>query len=68
MPHLLAPLAAATNRNVARQLGLTENHIKVSLHRLRRRYREVLRAQVAEKVETEAEIDEELAALSAATQ
>jgi RNA polymerase sigma factor (sigma-70 family) len=42
------------------QLGMTEGAVKVAVHRLRQRYRELLRAEVAETVATDAEVDEEL--------
>jgi RNA polymerase sigma factor (sigma-70 family) len=42
------------------QLGMTEGAVKVAVHRLRHRYRELLRAEVAETVATQAEVDEEL--------
>jgi RNA polymerase sigma-70 factor (ECF subfamily) len=45
------------------ELGLTEGAIKTAVHRLRKRYGEVLRAQIRETVMTEAEIDEEVRAL-----
>jgi RNA polymerase sigma-70 factor (ECF subfamily) len=63
MPHLLKPLDAARNLQVAEKLGLSESNVKVTLHRLRARYREALRQQIAETVSTEVEIEEELAAL-----
>ncbi len=45
--------------------GMTENALKVTIHRLRKRYRELLRAAVAETVENKAEVDAELAYLVA---
>jgi RNA polymerase sigma factor (sigma-70 family) len=45
---------------VAPQLGLTEGAVKVAVHRLRGRYRELLRAEIAETVATPGEVDEEL--------
>jgi RNA polymerase sigma-70 factor (ECF subfamily) len=45
---------------VAVELGLTETALKVAVHRLRRRYRELLRAEVAHTVERPEEVDEEL--------
>jgi RNA polymerase sigma factor (sigma-70 family) len=49
--------------DVAAALGMTEGAVKVAVHRLRLRYRERLRAEVAETVETPAEVDRELEAL-----
>ena len=46
--------------DVASQLGLTEGALKVAVHRLRGRYRELLRAEIAKTVATPGEVDEEL--------
>jgi RNA polymerase sigma-70 factor (ECF subfamily) len=51
---------------LAGELGLTQSAIKSAVHRLRKRYGELLRAQIRETVTTEAEIDEEVRALFAA--
>ena len=45
---------------------MTESNVKVSLHRLRESYRNLLRSEIAETVATESEIDAELAALRSA--
>jgi RNA polymerase sigma-70 factor (ECF subfamily) len=45
---------------VAARLGLTEGALKVTVHRLRQRYRELLREEVAQTVATVNEVDEEL--------
>lgn len=44
----------------ARQLGMSEGALKVAIHRLRHSYREVLRAEIAQTVDSPAEIDEEM--------
>jgi RNA polymerase sigma-70 factor (ECF subfamily) len=51
---------------LASDLGLTEGAVKVAIHRLRQRYREQLRAIIAETVVGEDEIDDEIRALFAA--
>ena len=51
------PLAYA---ELADRLGMTESTLRSHVTRLRARYREVLRAEVRQTVETEAEVDEEL--------
>ena len=48
---------------LAKRLGLSENTVKVNVHRLRRRYRELLRAEVAHTVNGPDEIEEELRCL-----
>lgn len=45
---------------IARQLGMTENAVKQALHRMRSRYRQVLREQIAHTVATSDEIEDEL--------
>lgn len=42
------------------RLGMTESALKVAVHRLRRRYREVLREEVAQTVAGPEEVEEEL--------
>jgi RNA polymerase sigma factor (sigma-70 family) len=44
----------------AERLGVAEGTIKSDVHRLKRRYREVLREEIAHTVATPAEIDDEL--------
>lgn len=50
-----APYAA-----LAEKLGVSESSVKSGIHRLRKRYREALRAEVASTVAEEQEIDAEL--------
>ena len=47
-------------KDVARTLGTTEGAVKVAVHRLRRRYRELLVDEIAETVTTPDEIESEL--------
>lgn len=51
---------------IAARLGLSEGAVKVAVHRLRGRYREVIRAEIAETVASSAEVEEEIRALFAA--
>jgi RNA polymerase sigma-70 factor (ECF subfamily) len=51
---------------IARQFGMTENAVKQSFHRLRQRYRQLVREEVAHPVATPAEIEDELRHLIAA--
>ena len=51
---------------IAREFGMTENTIKQAFHRLRQRYRQLLREEVAHTVATPAEIEDELRHLIAA--
>jgi RNA polymerase sigma-70 factor (ECF subfamily) len=51
---------------IAEELGVSEQAVKVAVHRLRRRYQELLRAEIAETVASPEEVDEELRDLFAA--
>jgi RNA polymerase sigma factor (sigma-70 family) len=51
---------------VAARLGTTEGAAKAAVHRLRRRYRELLREEISHTVATPAEIEEEIRHLFAA--
>jgi RNA polymerase sigma factor (sigma-70 family) len=44
----------------AAKLGMTVSNLKVTVHRLRERYRALLRAEIARTAATEAEVEEEL--------
>ena len=45
---------------IGQRIGLREGAVKVAVHRLRRRYRELLRAEIAQTVVSPKEIDEEI--------
>jgi RNA polymerase sigma factor (sigma-70 family) len=51
---------------IAARLGTTEGAVKVAAHRLRSRYRELLRDEIAQTVADPAEIDDEIRQLFAA--
>ena len=53
-------------RETSRQSGLSEGAVKVAVHRLRQRFRDSVRAEIAQTVATPAEVDEELRCLMAA--
>jgi RNA polymerase sigma-70 factor (ECF subfamily) len=50
----------------ARTLGVSEGAAKVATHRMRRRYREILRAEIAETVSNPGEVDDEIRSLRSA--
>jgi len=52
--------AAAAQADVAAQLAWSEGALKVAVHRLRKRFREFVRAEIAQTVPAFAEIDAEL--------
>jgi RNA polymerase sigma-70 factor (ECF subfamily) len=51
---------------IAGELGLTEGAVKVAVHRLRARYRDLLRAEIGETVEDPGRVDDEIRDLMAA--
>lgn len=57
---LAGPGNSAPYAELGRRIGLSESAIKVAVHRLRQRYRGLLRETIAETVATEAEVEEEL--------
>jgi len=58
--------AVSGYRETAGRLGMTEGAVKVTVHRLRRRFRDLLREEVADIVSAPEEIDEEIRHLKAA--
>lgn len=56
----LAPEGGGSNRELAQRLQITEGALRVAVFRLRRRYRELLRDAIAQTVEAEGEIDDEI--------
>jgi len=53
-------------RDVAAELDMAESAVRVAVHRLRRRYRELLRDEIAQTVTSDDQIDEEIRDLFAA--
>ena len=64
-PHIACE-AEVTCAATARKVGMTVNNLKVTVHRLRQRYRELLRAEIARTAATQAAVEEELRDLYAA--
>jgi RNA polymerase sigma-70 factor (ECF subfamily) len=58
--------AEADRSETAARLEMTENAVKVAVHRLRQRYREHLRAEIAKTVSDPSDIDDEMRYLVAA--
>jgi len=50
----------STRGEVAERLGMSEGAVKVAVHRLRQRYRKLLRTAIAETVSNEADLDDEM--------
>ncbi len=62
-PYLTTDTGQLPYADTARQLGISALNIKVSVHRLRARYRRLLDQQLLSTVEDPADLDEERAAL-----
>ncbi len=65
-PALTDTATALSHRDVATALGCSEGAVKVMLHRLRKRFGVLLRAEVAETVDDASRVDDELRHLLAA--
>ena len=59
-PALQGRSADAPLAEIAARIDSTEGAVKVAVHRLRKRFREALRAEIAETVATEEQIEEEI--------
>jgi RNA polymerase sigma factor (sigma-70 family) len=59
----LTGAAGGSYSEAAAALGMTEGAIKVAAHRLRQRYRDLLRDEIAQTVEDPAAVDDEIRAL-----
>ena len=59
-PCLVGDRTALPYAALAAKLGQSESAVKSAVHRLRRRYRKLLRHEIAETVATPGEVDEEL--------
>ena len=59
-PFLVMEGVAAEYATVAQKLGVTANSVPVMVHRLRQRYRELVRTELAQTVATPTDLEEEL--------
>ena len=60
---LTAGKGALSNADAARRLGMDETAVRVAVHRLRKRYRQLLRDEIAQTLADAADVDEEMRAL-----
>lgn len=58
--YLLADRADVSYSNIAKKLNATETEVKRLLHRMRQRYRDLLRDEVSQTVEHPGDVDEEI--------
>lgn len=64
--HLPAGRGPASYETVAAKLGMSEAAVKAAVHRLRHRYRQLVRDEIAQTVSTPDQVDEEIRDLFAA--
>ena len=62
-PCLTQGAQAVDYGEVSRELGMTEGSVRVAVHRLRRRYRDLLRDEIAQTVDSPEPVEEEIAYL-----
>jgi len=65
-PFLSGEKSQKTSAEIGRDLGVSENVVNVTVHRLRKRYRQLLIEEIAQTVSGPGEIDEEIRELFAA--
>ena len=59
-PWLTGQSSDRTQADAACQLGLSDGAMRVRIHRLRRRFRELVKAEIAQTVQDPAEVPDEL--------
>jgi len=59
-PWLMGETPSLSQADTARALGVTEGAVKVMIHRLRKRFRETVRSEIAQTLRDPALVDEEL--------
>lgn len=59
-PWLIGEVPALSQADAGRRLGLNEGAVKVAIHRLRKRFRDVLRAEVSQTIAAGDNVDAEL--------
>jgi RNA polymerase sigma-70 factor (ECF subfamily) len=59
-PWLSIAGAPQSQAEAADQLGITENALKVAIHRLRKRFRQIVRLEVSQTLNNPAELEEEM--------
>ena len=62
-PFLMVGKSAIPYAEAAAKLGMNESAARVAVHRLRKRYRELLREQIAQTLTDPADLDEEMRSL-----
>lgn len=65
-PWLMGEAPSMSQADAARRLGLSEGAVKVGIHRLRKRFRDAVRAEISQTLRDPSLLDEELGHLIAA--
>lgn len=65
-PCLTTERSALNYADVATKLGISEGAVRVAIHRIRRQYRETLRAEIADTLANSNQLEEEIQALYSA--
>ena len=65
-PFLMVGKSAIPHAQAAAELSMAEGAVRVAVHRLRRRYRQLLREEIAQTLSDPAQVDEEMRALFSA--
>jgi RNA polymerase sigma-70 factor (ECF subfamily) len=65
-PWLTGDAESLSQAEAGRQLGMSEGAVTVAIHRLRRRFREVVKGEIARTLHDQAQVADELACLVAA--
>lgn len=65
-PWLTGDTGTASQADAARALDMNEGAVKVAVHRLRRRFRELVKAEIAQTLQDPAQVKDELACLQSA--
>jgi RNA polymerase sigma factor (sigma-70 family) len=59
-PWLMGDTPSSSQADAARQLGLSEGAVKVTIHRMRKRFRDVVRSEIAQTLRDPTLVEEEL--------
>ena len=59
-PWLTGDAGELSHAEVAVQLGLSEGAVKVTIHRLRRRFREIIKREISQTLNDPTQVNEEL--------
>ena len=63
-PYLMGEMPAERSKQICEELAISKNNLQVIVHRIRQRYRELIRAEVADTVANPSEVNDEMRYLS----